>query len=95
MNPSPAPPFFRVLDIPVHAVQIPDVVSEIQAWIKSDVTGRYVAVTGMHGIAESRSDIEFRRALESAALIVPDGMPLVWLGRCNGHKLSAEFMGRS
>lgn len=87
------PPSFRVLGIPVHAVQIPEVVTQIRLWIRSGVTGRYIAVTGMHGIAESRADGEFRRALNAADLVVPDGMPLVWLGRWHRHPLKRRVYG--
>jgi len=86
-------PTFRVLDVPVHAVQIPDAISQIKAWIGSGVKGRYVAVTGMHGIAESRRDDNLRCALHSADLVVPDGMPLVWLGRRHGHTLKRRVYG--
>jgi N-acetylglucosaminyldiphosphoundecaprenol N-acetyl-beta-D-mannosaminyltransferase len=47
----------------------------------------------MHGIAESRSDIEFCDALNSADLVVPDGMPLVWLGRWHRHPLKRRVYG--
>jgi N-acetylglucosaminyldiphosphoundecaprenol N-acetyl-beta-D-mannosaminyltransferase len=77
----------------VHAVQIPDVVALIQRWIRSDIKGRYVAVTGMHGIAESQSDSDLRNALASADLVVPDGMPLVWLGRWHRHPLKRRVYG--
>jgi len=77
----------------VHAVQIPGVVAQIQLWIQSGAEGRYVAVTGMHGIAESRNDSEYRRALDSADLVVPDGMPLVWLGRWHRHPLKRRVYG--
>src|SRR5581483_2645585 len=87
------PPSFRVLGVPVHAVQIPDVVSTIERWIQAGRPGRYVAVTGMHGIAEAWTDSEFRHALESADLVVPDGMPLVWLGRWHKHSLKRRVYG--
>jgi len=87
------PPNFRVLGVPVHAVQIPGVVSQIELWIQSGVKGRYIAVTGMHGIAESRTDSDFRRALDAADLVVPDGMPLVWLGRWHRHPLKRRVYG--
>src|SRR5215813_12357440 len=93
ITPPDTPPSFRILGMPVHAVQIPDVVSQIEYWVKSDATGRYIAVTGMHGIAESRSDGEFRGALNSADLVVPDGMPLVWLGRWHRHPLKRRCYG--
>lgn len=89
-----APPLsFRVLGIPVNAVQIPEVISQIEHWIQARSRGRYVAVTGMHGIAESWTDDNFRGALNSADLVVPDGMPLVWLGRWHGHPLKRRVYG--
>jgi N-acetylglucosaminyldiphosphoundecaprenol N-acetyl-beta-D-mannosaminyltransferase len=90
---SEPPPSFRVLGVPVHAVQIPDVVTQMQLWIQSDAKGRYIAVTGMHGIAESRTDKDLRCALDSADLVVPDGMPLVWLGRWHRHPLKRRVYG--
>jgi N-acetylglucosaminyldiphosphoundecaprenol N-acetyl-beta-D-mannosaminyltransferase len=87
------PPSFRVLGIPIHAVQIPDVVSQIEHWIRTDTTTRYVAVTGMHGIAESWSDNELQTALSCADLVVPDGMPLVWLGRWHQYALKRRVYG--
>jgi N-acetylglucosaminyldiphosphoundecaprenol N-acetyl-beta-D-mannosaminyltransferase len=87
------PPSFRILGVPVHAVQIPGVVAQIQSWIQSGAQGRYIAVTGMHGIAESRNDRDFRCALDSADLVVPDGMPLVWLARWHGHPLKRRVYG--
>jgi N-acetylglucosaminyldiphosphoundecaprenol N-acetyl-beta-D-mannosaminyltransferase len=86
-------PSFRVLEVPVHAVQIPDAIAQIRAWIEDPTTARYVAVTGMHGIAESRHDDALRSALDSADLVVPDGMPLVWLGRWHGHALKRRVYG--
>lgn len=77
----------------MHAVQIPDVIARIRLWIHSDTRGRYVAVTGMHGIAESRNDSDFRLALDSADLVVPDGMPLVWLARWHRHPLKRRVYG--
>jgi N-acetylglucosaminyldiphosphoundecaprenol N-acetyl-beta-D-mannosaminyltransferase len=87
------PPSFRILGVPVHAIEIPAVVSQIQSWIESDSKGRYIAFTGMHGIAESWSDCDLRQALDSADLVVPDGMPLVWLGRWHRHLLERRVYG--
>lgn len=87
------PPNFRILGVPVHAIQIPGVVSQVQQWIHNDERGRYIAITGMHGIAESRTDCDYRRALDSADLVVPDGMPLVWLGRWHRHSIKRRVYG--
>ncbi len=92
-SPFRPPPSFRVLGVAVHAVQIPSVISQIERWIQRNEKGRYIAVTGMHGIAESRTDADFRRALHCADLVVPDGMPLVWLGRWHRHALARRVYG--
>lgn len=45
----------------------------------------YVAVTGVHGVSEAQSDPELMRILNGALLCTPDGMPMVWMGRLQGH----------
>jgi N-acetylglucosaminyldiphosphoundecaprenol N-acetyl-beta-D-mannosaminyltransferase len=79
-------PSFRVLGVRVHGVQIPDTIGILESWIKESGSSRYVAVTGMHGVSEAQRDPAFKTALATADLIVPDGMPLVWLGRLRGFK---------
>lgn len=87
------PAHFAVLGAPVHAVQIPDVIQHIESWIRDGESGRFIAVTGMHGVSESIQDLRFREILESASLVVPDGMPLVWLGRWKGHNMKRRVYG--
>lgn len=86
-------PAFRVVGVRVDAVQLPEAVGRIKRWIDNREYGKYVAVTGMHGVAESRQDPHFREILNQAALVVPDGMPLVWLGRWHGHSLRRRVTG--
>lgn len=75
---------FQVLGVCVNAVQIPDTIEIIESWIRTRGRSRYVAVTGMHGVSEAQRDPLFKNALDDADLVVPDGMPLVWLGRLRG-----------
>ncbi|HLK34720.1 MAG TPA: WecB/TagA/CpsF family glycosyltransferase [Terriglobales bacterium] len=86
-------PNFRVLGVRVDAVQIPQVVSRMEDWIRRRDRTRYVAVTGMHGVSESIHDPGFRSVLQQADLVVPDGTPLVWLGRWHGHDLQRRVYG--
>ncbi len=87
-------PEFRVLGVRVNAVQIPQVIDWMQYVIRARGAARYVAVTGMHGVTESRHDENFRDILNTADLVVPDGMPLVWLGRFRGFRhLSRRVYG--
>jgi len=84
---------FRVLGVKVDALQIPQVVQQIETWILRREACCYIAVTGMHGVMEAQHDAEFKMVLNSAALVVPDGMPLVWLGRLRGFRLARRVYG--
>jgi N-acetylglucosaminyldiphosphoundecaprenol N-acetyl-beta-D-mannosaminyltransferase len=84
---------FSVLGVNVDAVQIDEVIARMRDWIENGKTARYIAVTGMHGVMEARNDARFTRVLAEADLVVPDGMPLVWLGRLRGHELRNRVYG--
>src|SRR5438477_6873813 len=45
----------------------------------------YVTVTGVHGVMEAQDDLAFRAILNNALLTTPDGMPMVWMGKLQGH----------
>jgi N-acetylglucosaminyldiphosphoundecaprenol N-acetyl-beta-D-mannosaminyltransferase len=84
---------FSVLGVRVHAVQIPEVVAWMEDVIAARSVGRFVSATGMHGITEALHDAAFKRVLNEADLVVPDGMPLVWLGRERGFSLRRRVYG--
>jgi N-acetylglucosaminyldiphosphoundecaprenol N-acetyl-beta-D-mannosaminyltransferase len=86
-------PVFRVLGVKVNAIQIPEVVAGMERWVAEGSRCHYIAVTGMHGITEAQHDQDFKQILNSADLVVPDGMPLVWLGRKHGHRLERRVYG--
>jgi N-acetylglucosaminyldiphosphoundecaprenol N-acetyl-beta-D-mannosaminyltransferase len=84
---------FRVLGVHVDAVQIPDVVTQMEDWIANGRACHSIAFTGMHGISEAKRDSQFKMVVNSADLVVPDGMPLVWLGRLRGHSMRRRVYG--
>ena len=92
-NRANRPDTFRVLGVSVNAVQIPDAITWMRQRIEQRQDTSYVAVTGMHGVSESRRDSAFRGVLNSAGLVVPDGMPLVWIGRLRGFGLRRRVYG--
>jgi N-acetylglucosaminyldiphosphoundecaprenol N-acetyl-beta-D-mannosaminyltransferase len=73
----------NILGVGVSAVNMPLAVATIGRWIK-DRSPNYVCVTGVHGLIESYRDDELRAIHNSAGLVTPDGMPLVWLARWMG-----------
>ncbi|HKV48320.1 MAG TPA: WecB/TagA/CpsF family glycosyltransferase [Candidatus Acidoferrales bacterium] len=90
---EPASARFKILGVGVSPVQIPQVIGQMESWIQKREYCRYIAVTGMHGITEAQRDPQFRHILNSADLVVPDGMPLVWLGRRRGLALPRRVYG--
>lgn len=86
-------PSYSTLGVRVHAVQIPDAVEQIQVWIDDHDGCHYVAVTGMHGVMEAHHDPAFKSILNNADLVVPDGMPFVWLARFCGFPLARRVYG--
>jgi exopolysaccharide biosynthesis WecB/TagA/CpsF family protein len=84
---------FAVLGVRVNALQIPDVINEMMRWIQERKRCHTIAVTGMHGIMEAQHDLAFRDTLNQADAVVPDGMPLVWLGRLRGLVLQRRVYG--
>jgi N-acetylglucosaminyldiphosphoundecaprenol N-acetyl-beta-D-mannosaminyltransferase len=58
-----------------------------------DAHGQYVTVTDAHGIVESVYDERIRTAYRQAIMAVPDGMPLVWLGRLIGSRSIGRVYG--
>jgi N-acetylglucosaminyldiphosphoundecaprenol N-acetyl-beta-D-mannosaminyltransferase len=73
----------NVLQVGVSAVNLDTAAREIKRWIDFRLR-HYVCVTSVHGIIESQSDPALRSIHNSAGLVTPDGMPLVWLSRLSG-----------
>ena len=84
---------YRVLGLRFDALQIPGVVARMEEWIAKRAHAHYIAVSNVHVLMEARHSISFRKVLDGADLCVPDGMPLVWVGRLRGHKLKHRVYG--
>ena len=84
---------YHQLGVRVDAIQMSQTISAIEEWIGSRGSARYVVLAGMHGLTEAQKDSSLKAALNDAALVVPDGMPLVWLGRYHGFPLKRRVYG--
>ena len=82
----------NILGVNVSAIDMPMALDVIEGWIARRER-HYVTITGVHGIIESQADDELRHIHNRAGLVTPDGMPLVWLGRLNGHRHVARVCG--
>jgi N-acetylglucosaminyldiphosphoundecaprenol N-acetyl-beta-D-mannosaminyltransferase len=53
----------------------------------------YICITGVHGVMEAQSDLNFRSILNHSFITAPDGMPTVWIGRAQGHSKMSRVYG--
>ena len=82
----------NVLGVGVSAVDMPRALAAIAQWV-GEGGAHYVCVTGVHGVMESQRDRKLRGIHNSADMVTPDGMPMVWLGRLRGHSTMHRVYG--
>jgi N-acetylglucosaminyldiphosphoundecaprenol N-acetyl-beta-D-mannosaminyltransferase len=82
----------NVLGIGVDAVDLNASVAAVASAIVGNAKG-YVCVTGVHGVMEARRNQEMREVLTNAMLVLPDGMPTVWMGRLQGFRHMRRVFG--
>lgn len=75
----------NILGVGVSAVNMTITLDILDRWIRAQKP-HYVCVTGVHGIMESYRSRVTKRVHNEAGLVVPDGMPLVWLSRLQGYR---------
>jgi N-acetylglucosaminyldiphosphoundecaprenol N-acetyl-beta-D-mannosaminyltransferase len=81
-----------VLGVKVSAIDLKQAVAIADRWVSAGKPG-YIAVTGVHGVMEAKTDLAFREILNRAVLNAPDGMPMTWVGRLQGHKKMDRVFG--
>ena len=89
---APPRPRANVLGVGVHAVDLDSAARIIEDAVTTGRRG-YVCVTGVHGVMEAQRDPQFRKILNRALLVTPDGMPTVWVGRLQGLKSMQRVFG--
>ena len=82
----------QVLGVPVSVLTLQEAVAIIGNWIARREPG-YVCALSVHGLMEIQSAPELRDIFRSAAMVAPDGMPLVWLLRYYGYRQADRVCG--
>lgn len=91
-DPRLTPGCANVLGVSVSAVNMDLAVSLTEQWIDAGRSG-YICVTGVHGVMEAQYDQEFLHILNHAAINLPDGMPMTWVGRLQGFQQMDRVFG--
>jgi N-acetylglucosaminyldiphosphoundecaprenol N-acetyl-beta-D-mannosaminyltransferase len=82
----------NVIDININETSYADATQRILAWAKGGES-RAVFATNVHVLMEAWDSPDFKNKVNSADLVTPDGMPLVWLMRLKGQRNQERVYG--
>ncbi|GHC66287.1 hypothetical protein GCM10007100_37590 [Roseibacillus persicicus] len=87
-------PRSNVLGVGISAINLDEAIQTvIDGALDKAGGGKYVTVTGVHGVMESQRDPYLKEVHNSSFLSTPDGMPMVWVGRWNGFAQISRVYG--
>jgi N-acetylglucosaminyldiphosphoundecaprenol N-acetyl-beta-D-mannosaminyltransferase len=81
-----------VLGVGISVLNLRTAVAAIAEAVRERRKG-YICVTGVHGVMEAQENAGFKKILNEAFLCTPDGMPMVWAGKLNGHGEMSRVYG--
>jgi N-acetylglucosaminyldiphosphoundecaprenol N-acetyl-beta-D-mannosaminyltransferase len=81
-----------VIGMRVDAVSYASAARQIATWARRGES-RYVCVASVNNAVQASADAEFRRVMNEADLVTPDGMPLVWALRILGLPEATRVYG--
>ncbi len=82
----------NILGLPVDRLSLSQTIEKIETFIASRKPHRLVVVN-VAKIVKARQDADLKKVIETADLIRPDGVPVVWLSRLLGRKLPGRVNG--
>jgi N-acetylglucosaminyldiphosphoundecaprenol N-acetyl-beta-D-mannosaminyltransferase len=82
----------NVLGVGISVLNLRTALAAIADAVRARRKG-YICVTGVHGVMEAQDDAAFKNILNGALLCTPDGMPMVWAGKLNGHRDMSRVYG--
>lgn len=82
----------KIIGIRVDSTSYNRVVELIDKWIAEEI-GRQIIPANVHVLMEAVDKDDFREIIESADIVTPDGMPLVWMLRLKGSPEQERVYG--
>jgi N-acetylglucosaminyldiphosphoundecaprenol N-acetyl-beta-D-mannosaminyltransferase len=92
MKSSNSYPKANVLGVSIDAINMSQALARVEEELASKRKG-YVCFAGVHGVMEAQRNPDLADIFAGAALVVPDGMPTVWVGRQQGHTRMERVTG--
>ncbi len=81
-----------VLGMRVDAVDYESAVGTILRWARHR-RSRFICAANVHMVMEAYDQADYRRMINSADLVTPDGMPLVWALKAQGIQNASRVYG--
>ncbi len=82
----------NILDTRIDATSYDDACDRIQTWANNN-TSCYIVAANVHVVMTGYWQTQYQQVLNGAALVTPDGMPLVWSMRLLGVKEQSRVYG--
>jgi N-acetylglucosaminyldiphosphoundecaprenol N-acetyl-beta-D-mannosaminyltransferase len=83
---------FNVIGVEISAIDLKEAVQTILSW-KERGERHSVSTCTAHTLVECQRDPRLRRKVNSASLVTPDGMPLVWIAHRRGLRHVSRVYG--
>ena len=75
--------FFEVCGVKVSAINLRMACETIGQWV-ADRQKKYVCIAPVATIVDAQDNQDYRRVVNHADMVTPDGMPLVWIAQVKG-----------
>lgn len=82
-----------ILGVPISCITLQDATSRIEDWRRTEQK-HYVCVREVSGLVEAWKSEKLRQIHFGAGMVVPDGMPLVWIAKWRGQSHTQRVCGR-
>jgi len=73
------------MGVGIHAVNLASALSAAFWAAHAPGLRGYITATGVHGVIESQDDPDLKAIHNRSLLSLPDGIPMVWVGKSRGH----------
>jgi len=83
----------QITDVPIYHKGPAAAVLDALAVLASPPRSLCMSATGAHGLVEAEKDKSFKKIVQAFYCNLPDGMPLVWLGKAKGFPGMARCYG--
>jgi N-acetylglucosaminyldiphosphoundecaprenol N-acetyl-beta-D-mannosaminyltransferase len=83
-------PRVNVLGVGVSAINMDQALAQIDQWVSAYEPG-YVCICTVHGVMDCQRFDDLKQIFNSAGMVTPDGMPLVWLARAEHPHVSRVY----